>query len=217
MRAKPPLTLEQPNRVKMTYEDETFYQAVKGDKRAIDLTLKQFTPLVHKFVRKYGFMAQSHMYDDLVQEGMLGILKAVRTFDLDYRVNGRAIRPMTWIWPNVRAAVQGEARKNIKHPKYSLSLEQSDWGSNLEDPQQYELKEDFSFDVKELVEIGCSGSIDNRRAQIVCDRFGLLGRKALRQGEVAKKYNLSKQAANGHISRFLTKIREAKPELKELI
>lgn len=200
----------------MTFQDETFYKAVRGDRKAIDLTLMQFTPLVHKFVRKYGFMAQSHMYDDLVQEGMLGILKAIRTFDLEYRVNGKPIRPMTWIWPNVRLAVQGEARKNMKHPKYSLSLEQSDWGSNLEDPVQYELKEDFPFDVKKLIEVGC-GSVDSRRANIVCDRFGLLGRKALRQGEVAKKYGLSKQATNGHISRFLRKVRESEPQLKGLI
>jgi RNA polymerase sigma factor (sigma-70 family) len=200
----------------MTYLDETFYQAVKGDQAAIDKTIRQFTPLVHKFVRKYGFMAQGHMYDDLVQEGLLGILKAIRTFDLDYRVNGKPIRPMTWIWPNVRAAVQGEARKNLKHPKYSLSLEQSDWGSNLEDPVQYELKEDFSFNVENLVKIGC-GTLDSKRAQIVCDRFGLMGRKALRQGEVAKKYGLSKQATNGHISRFLKKVREEEPQLKELI
>lgn len=200
----------------MTYTDETFYQAVKGDRKAIDRTLRQFTPLVHKFVRKYGFMAQSHMYDDLVQEGMLGILKAIRTFDLDYRVNEQPIRPMTWVWPNVRAAVQGEARKNLKHPKYSLSIEQSDWGSNLEDPVHYELKEDYSFDVKKLVEIGCN-SLDNKRAQIVCDRFGLLGKRQLRQGEVAKKYGLSKQATNGHISRFLKKIRDAEPQLKSLI
>jgi RNA polymerase sigma factor (sigma-70 family) len=200
----------------MTYTDETFYKAVKGDKRAIDETIRQFTPLVHKFVRKYGFMAQSHMYDDLAQEGMLGILKAIRTFDLNYRVNGKPIRPMTWIWPNVRAAVQGEARKNLKHPKYALSLEQSDWGSNLEDQNQYELKEDYSFDVKGLIEAGC-GSVDSRRAQIVCDRFGLLGRTALRQGDVAKKYGLSKQATNGHISRFLKKVKETNPELKSLI
>jgi RNA polymerase sigma factor (sigma-70 family) len=199
------------------YTDETFYNAVRGDSRAVSETLKKFTPLVHKFAHKYKFMGQEHMYDDLVQEGLLGIIKAIETFDLDYRVNGKSIRPMTWIYPNVRGAVQGAARKEKKNPKYTLSLEQSDWSHNLEDPNAYELKEEFSsIDIAELIKKGC-GSLDSKRAQIVCDRFGLLGRKPMRQGEVALKYGLTKQATNGHIARFTKKVREAVPELQDFI
>lgn len=199
------------------YTDETFYDAVRGDTRAVSETLKQFTPLVHKFAHKYKFMGQDHMYDDLVQEGLLGIVKAIKTFDLNYRVNGKPIRPMTWVYPNVRGAVQGAARKEKKNPKYALSLEQSDWSHNLEDPNAYELKEEFSLiNVAELIKKGC-GSLTSKRAQIVCDRFGLLGRKPMRQGEVAQKYGLTKQATNGHISRFAQKIREVSPELRGFI
>lgn len=201
----------------MTYTDETFYQAVEGDKKAIELTIQQFSPLVHKFVRKYKFMGQEHMYEDLFQAGCIGIWKAIETFDRNYRVNGKPIRPMTWIWPNVRGAVQGAARREVKNPKYALSLEQSDWGNNLEDPNSYELKEEFGkINVTELLQIGC-GSLDSTRAKIVCDRFGLLGRKPMRQGEVAKKYGLSKQATNGYISRFANKVKKARPELANLI
>jgi len=201
----------------MTYTDETFFQAVKGDQRAIEKTIVQFTPLIHKFARKYRFMEKDHMYDDLVQEGRIGILKAIRSFNTEYRVNGRPIRPMTWIWHNVRGAVQGAARKGNKHPKYALSLEQSDWGHNLEDSNFYEVKEGLgSVSIADLVKIGC-GSLDSQRARIVCDRFGLLGREPMRQGDVARKYGLSKQATNGHISRFSKKVRESKPELRDLI
>ena len=200
------------------YTDETFYDAVRGNSRSVTETLKQFAPLVHKFVHKYKFMAPDHMYDDLVQVGLTdGVLKAIQTFDLDYRVNGKPILPMTWIYPNVRGAVQGAARKEKKNPKYALSLEQSDWSHNLEDPNAYELKEEFSsIDIAGLVKTGC-GSLDSKRAQIVCDRFGLLGRKPMRQGEVALKYGLTKQATNGHIARFTKKVREAVPELQDFI
>jgi RNA polymerase sigma factor (sigma-70 family) len=199
------------------YTDETFYNAVRGDSLAVTETLKQFTPLVHKFAHKYKFMGHDYIYDDLVQEGLLGIVKAIKTFDLNYRVNGRGIRPMTWIYPNVRGAVQGAARKEKKNPKFALSLEQSDWSNNLEDPNAYELKEEFaSVDIAEILKKGC-GSLESKRAQIVCDRFGLLGRKAMRQGEVAQKYGLTKQATNGHISRFTKKVREVSPELRNFI
>lgn len=201
----------------MTYTDETFFQAVKGDARAIEATIRQFTPLVHKWVRRYKFLGQDNMYEDFVQEGLMGIVKAIETFDVDYKVNGKSIKPMTWIWHKVRGSVQTAARREKKNPKYPLSLEQSDWGMNLEDVNVFELKEDRLIpNIEELLIKGC-GSLDSKRAQIIKDRFGLLGAEPLRQGEVAKKHGLSKQATNGHIARFCKIIREKHPELKEMI
>jgi predicted transcriptional regulator len=51
----------------------------------------------------------------------------------------------------------------------------------------------------------------------VCDRFGLLGKKAMRQGDVARKYGLTKQAVQSYLARFHRKVRTARPELVELI
>lgn len=201
----------------MTNTDQTFYDAVRGDSRAVEATIRQYTPLVHKWVRRYKFMGQDNMYDDLVQEGLMGIVKAIDTFDMDYKVNGKRIKPMTWVWYKVRGAVQGAARREKKNPKYALSLEQSDWGMNLEDVNVYELREDRLIpNLEELIVESC-GSLDSKRAQIIRDRFGLFGAKSLRQGEVAKKYGMTKQATNGHIARFCKIVREKHPELKELI
>jgi RNA polymerase sporulation-specific sigma factor len=186
--------------------------AVKGDPASITAIVKQYTPLVNKIVNKYAWMSAKHSRDDLVQEGLLGVVKAIETFDLT-----RGYRFMTWVYPQVRGAVQGVARKEKKHPQYPLSLEQSDWAKNLEDPSQYEVRDDKVAEmVKRLIIDGC-GSTDTKRAQIVCDRFGLLGRPALRQGEVAKKHGLTKQAVQSHIARFSKIIREKHPNLKEFI
>ena len=191
---------------------ETFYAAVNGDAKAITEVVKQYTPLVHKIVNKYSFMAPKHSREDLVQEGLLGIVKAIETFD-----PSQEVAPMTWIYPNVRGAVQGVARKENKNPKYPLSLEQSDWGSNLEDPSVYEVRDEKAAElVKEIVLTGC-GTLESKQAQIVCDRFGLLGKTAMRQGEVAKKYGLTKQAVQSHLARFHRKVRTTRPELAELI
>ena len=191
---------------------ETFYAAVKGDAKAITSVVQQYTPLVHKIVNRYSWMSPKHSRDDLVQEGLMGVVKAIKTFDLT-----RKCQPMTWIYPQVRGAVQGVSRKDNRLPKYPLSLEQSDWAKNLEDPNQFELKDEFASNlVKKIVLAGC-GSLDSKRAQIVCDRYGLLGKPAMLQGEVARKHNMSKQAVNSHISRFTKIVREKHPELEALI
>lgn len=192
--------------------DDLLLKAVKGDARSITAIVKQYTPLVHKIVNKYCWMSPDHSKEDLVQEGLLGIVRAIETFDFE-----RGTRFMTWVYPQVRGAVQGLARKENKNPKYALSLEQSDWSHNLEDPNQFELKEEYKSTMAyNLVIAGC-GSVDSKRAQIVCDRFGLLGKEPLRQGEVAKKHGMTKQAVNSHIARFSKIIREKHPELKELV
>jgi RNA polymerase sporulation-specific sigma factor len=187
-------------------------KAIKGDARSISAIVEQYTPLVQKIVNKYAWMSPSHSREDLVQEGLLGVVKAIETFDLT-----RGTRFMTWVYPQVRGAVQGVARRDLRLPKYPLSLEQSDWSNNLEDPVQFEVHDEFTASfVKDIVIAGC-GSVDSKRAQIVCDRYGLLGRKALRQGEVAKKYGMTKQAINSHIARFTRIVREKHPELEALI
>jgi RNA polymerase sporulation-specific sigma factor len=191
---------------------ELLTNAVKGDASSITALVKQYTPLVHKIVNKYAWMSPSHSREDLVQEGLLGIVKAIETFDLE-----RGTRFMTWVYPQVRGAVQGVARRDIKLPKYALSLEQSDWAKNLEDPNMFEVKDEFASNlVKNIIIAGC-GSVDSKRAQIVCDRYGLLGRPALRQGEVARKHGMTKQAINSHIARFTKIVREKHPELEALI
>ena len=52
--------------------------AKAGDQRALARIIRQYEPLIHKTARKYGWMAARHSYDDLVQEGRLGISKAVQ-------------------------------------------------------------------------------------------------------------------------------------------
>jgi RNA polymerase sporulation-specific sigma factor len=191
---------------------ETLLKAVKGDPQSITAIVEQYTPLVHKIVRKYAWMAPQHSREDLVQEGLIGVVRAIETFDIS-----RGTRLMTWVYPQVRGAVQGVARKENRLPKYSLSLEQSDWGHNLEDPKIYEVHDEYKANfVKDLIIAGC-GSVDNKRAQIVCDRFGLLGRKPLRQGEVAKKHGLTKQAVQSHLASFHRRVRAKHPELEALV
>ena len=54
-------------------------KAIKGDAKSITAIVEQYTPLVHKLVQKYAWMAPAHSREDLVQEGLLGIVKAIET------------------------------------------------------------------------------------------------------------------------------------------
>jgi predicted DNA-binding protein YlxM (UPF0122 family) len=87
----------------------------------------------------------------------------------------------------------------------------------LEDTYHFEVTDDYSTTfIKDIIIAGC-GSLNSKRAQIVIDRYGLLGKQPLRQGEVATKYGMTKQAINSHIARFSKIIREKHPELEALI
>ena len=191
---------------------ELLQKAIKGDPKSITAIVEQYTPLVHKIVNKYSWMSPAHSRDDLVQEGLMGVVTAIETFDLT-----RGYQFMTWVYPQVRGAVQGVARKDNRMPKYPLSIEQSDWGNNLEDTVQFEVKDEYASNfVRKILIAGC-GSLESKRAQIVIDRYGLLGKSPMRQGEVAKKYGMTKQAVNSHIARFTKIVRDKHPELAEFI
>jgi RNA polymerase sporulation-specific sigma factor len=190
-------------------------QAIKGDPRSITQVVKRYTPLVQKFVDKYAWMAQEHSREDMVQEGILGIVKAIETYDLSKNTTF-----MTWVYPQVRGAVQNFARKELRRwPKNIEPWEHLD--TDFVDIDSYELKESMlssnsNMRIQDII-TQCAGSPTSKRAQVVCARFGLLGRPPLRQGEVAKEFNMTKQAVNSHISSFSKKVREKYPDLFQFV
>jgi RNA polymerase sporulation-specific sigma factor len=192
--------------------DPLLIKAVHGDAASITKLVKQYTPLVHKIVQKYAWMSPSHSRDDLVQEGLLGIVKAIETFDLE-----RGVCFMTWVYPQIRGAVTRVARLEIKEPRWKVPIDSSDVSLDICDPVRFELVDPGLSELIKQVIVKCCGSIESKQAQIVCSRFGLLGETPLRQKDVAKKFGLTKQAVNSHISRFSKAVRKRYPELEDLI
>ena len=191
-------------------ELELVQKAQAGNQRALSQIIRQYEPLIHKTARKYGWMAARHSYDDLVQEGRMGLFKAVQKFQPE-----RGYKFMTLAFPCVRSAVQGVARKEKKHPKFTTSYESLKHSGKLEDPtQEYELKMDIPEDAVKEVFVRICGSMDSKRAQILCDRFGLFGHEELRSCEVAEKYSITKQAVQSYVAKFRTRVRKLYPELE---
>ena len=196
-----------------TEELQTIKLAQKGSQRAQMAILTKYERLCHKLARKYGFAAPSHQHEDLVQEGRIGLLQAMRTFDPS---NGASF--MTWAFYHVRGAIAGCGRVDGKQPRYPKSIEDAARQYNLEDPsQEIELRDDVSTDLIKKIITECCGGLHTKRANIVMDRFGLLGRKELRNCECAQKYGMTKYAVNSHCYNFKKKARDKFADLENFI
>jgi RNA polymerase sigma factor (sigma-70 family) len=200
---------------KMSKQEELQHiaKAKAGDKRAQRIIIEKYDRLCHKLAWKFAFTAPSFQHDDLVQEGRIGLLNAINSYDAEY---GAAF--MTWAYYHVRGAVAGAGRKEAKQPRYPLSVEDCPRAYNIQDPtQDIVVRDDFPAEfVTNLIEKTCGG-LHTKRASIVMDRFGLLGRPELRNCECAEKYGLTKYAVNSHTYGFKRKVRELFPHLSDFV
>ena len=98
------------------------------------------------------------------------------------------------------------------------SVEHSDLAKRLEDPSESkEITMDTPTErVREMVTEICGG-LETKRAQILCDKFGLFGHKELRNVEIAKKYGLTKQAVQSYVVKFRNRARKLYPELEAYV
>jgi RNA polymerase sporulation-specific sigma factor len=194
-------------------ELELVRRAQNGDKRSLNQLICKYEPLIHKYSRKYGWMAPAHSYEDLVQEGRIAVYRAAMAFEPE-----RGFRFLTLAFTYVRGGVQTLARREKRHPRYTTSVEQSDLAKRLEDiTQSKELKMDTPTEkVREMMDTICGG-LETKRAQILCDKFGLFGRKELRNVEIAEKYGLTKQAVQSYVIKFRNRARKLYPELEAYV
>lgn len=66
-------------------EEELILKAKQGDENALDQLMEIYKPKVVQIARKYFLVNSS--FDDVIQEGMWGLFKAYRTFDLNSSVS----------------------------------------------------------------------------------------------------------------------------------
>ena len=187
--------------------------AQAGDKEARLELLEKYERLCHKLARKFGFTATNHDHEDLVQEGRIGLLKAMDTYETTH---GAAF--MTWAYYHVRGAIAGAGRFDRKQPANPRSIEDCPRAYNIEDPaQEVVVRDDLPSNlVLKLIE-ECCGGLHTKRAKIVMDRYGLLGHTELRNCECAKKYGITKYAVTSHTSSFKRKARLAFPHLEDFV
>ncbi len=190
-------------------ENQLILEAQTGNRQAERQVLKKYERLVHKLAWKYGFTAASFTHEDLTQEGYIGLLSAIKSYDPT-----RGAKFMTWAYYHIRGAITSCGRVDRHQPKFPYSLEDCPRAYNLEDPTQ---NPDVKMDIPEslirkVVEDSCGG-LHTKRAKVVIDRFGLFGNKELRNCECVDKYGMTKYAVNAHVYAMKKKAAQKFPEL----
>ena len=120
-----------PNKVAMsmdTLTDEALCRlAASGDRRAEETLVSRYTRLVRSCARPY-FLAGGDS-EDLTQEGMLGLIKAVREFQADKDTSFRTFAEIC-IRSRLYSALRSAGREKHQVLNQSISLDTPDFDSN---------------------------------------------------------------------------------------
>lgn len=188
--------------------NETVESAKRGSKSAKEALCKKYQKLVHKLAWKFPYLN----HDDLVQEGYLGLLDAIETYD-----ESKGASFFTWAYWKIR----GKNTQFSRSHKSNYSLDYQYEGVTLielleDESSPYEAEQDYSglIDAVKIVR-ECTGT--PRSYSMISDRLGLSGCESLDNGTVAVKYGVSKQSASNCMKRFKKQAQKKFPELKELL
>ena len=99
------------------YDRELVGRAREGDRRSLDVLLKRHRGLVRQVARRFFLRGQDS--DDVLQEGTIGLYKAVRHFDLDQEGSFRAFAELC-ISRQIQSAIKDANR--LKHSPLNVSV-----------------------------------------------------------------------------------------------
>jgi RNA polymerase sigma factor (sigma-70 family) len=154
-------------------------RAKTGDRNAIDELVTRNTPMVAAMIRKFG-LEGTDLQDDAFQNGCIGLMHAIRTFDPDHLSQASFV---THAWNRVFAAMQHTLKKNRKRIDHEVS------GTTLVESEIVEkaLDDYHSKSMQEAV-LDCANLLPARVRSIVLDwaRGGTLS-------ELGRTYGVSKQ------------------------
>ena len=124
-----------------------------GDKDALDALIVENTPLVKSVVRRYS--GKNVEYDDLMQLGSMGLLKAIKNFDENFNV-----RFSTYAVPMIAGEIKRFIRDDgavkvsraLKLLAYNIGKFKDDFSkSNNREPTIDEISKAFNVDKEEVV------------------------------------------------------------------
>ena len=95
----------------MINEKELIKQANMGDERAINLLMQEYKGLVNKIARKY-FLVNAE-FNDLVQEGMIGLFRAYRSYNIDSATSFKTYAAVCIKRQIQNALIQNNRLKNL--------------------------------------------------------------------------------------------------------
>ncbi|MBE5746025.1 MAG: sigma-70 family RNA polymerase sigma factor [Clostridiales bacterium] len=196
----------------LTQEEE--FECIKkykedNDEEAKNKLIYHNLRLVAHIVKKYS---QAGEADDLISVGTIGLIKAINTYELN-----KGSQLSTYAARCIENEILMLLRVNKKHNGvYSLeeSLGQDKDGNEItlqdiigNDVDELSQKVESKILSEELLKI-LKENLSNREYQIICMRFGLNGKPAYTQLEVAKKLGISRSYISRLENKALKEIRQ---------
>lgn len=192
-------------------EDEKLYleRYKEGDTAARNLLIEHNLRLVAHVAKKY--QSPEHDPDDLISIGIIGLIKAVMTFDSE-----KNNRLATY----AARCIENELLMMLRSRK-KLSREVSMYEKIGTDQEGRELRlmdilESEPVDVLENLETqknirrlrSCMEQVlSERELQVICERYGLLGRQERTQREIAASLGISRSYVSRLEKKALEKLR----------
>lgn len=122
-------------------DEELIIRQRDGDNRVTDFIIEKYKDMVRKKTKSMYILGADH--EDLLQEGMIGLFKAVRDYDAGRDASFRTFAELC-VTRQVYTAIQAAGRKKHSFLNFYVSLYGSGDGKGQEDYP--ELMEEFAAD-----------------------------------------------------------------------
>lgn len=198
-----------PRPLKAEEERKCLEQSAAGDLAARNRLIEHNLRLVAHIVKKY--YTQTGDQDDLISIGTIGLIKGISTFKPEKKVRlatyaSRCIENEILMHFRAQRKLQGEV-------SLSDTLDADPEGNSLS------LLDVIAVDDNMLEELDAKDScirvrrcvrecLDEREREIICARYGLNGRRAQTQREVAERCGISRSYVSRIEKRALAKLKE---------
>ncbi len=193
-------------------EEEREYLARyrEGDEQARNLLIEHNLRLVAHVAKKY--QAPEHDPDDLISIGIIGLIKAVMTFDSEK--NSRLATYAARCIENEILMMLRARKKLTREVSMYEKIGTDQEGKDLQlmdilECEPIDVVEDLETqkNIRKLQECICN-VLDERELQVISERYGLFGKKELPQREIARKLGISRSYVSRLEKRALEKLKK---------
>lgn len=202
-------TFKQP----LSKESELYYlkRSKDGDLEARNILVEYNLRLVAHIVKKYNNFERDT--DDLISIGTIGLIKAINTYDMEK--GSRLVTYASRCIENELLMMLRQERKCSKEFSLYEPIGTDKEGNeiNLLDIVEYDEKDIAEHiiledNIKHLY-LAIKKQLDSREFQVIILRYGLFGKEALTQREVADRLSISRSYVSRIEKKALSKLRKS--------
>ena len=178
-------------------EEKELLSKAKTDEKAVELLLEKYKPLVIKIARRYFLLCGD--IDDLVQEGTIGLYKAIKSYDENSTASF-----MTFASVCIKRQLQSLIRKeHTQKNSMFLDLFDSDLLEHLDIPTNKENPESQAISHQNMVYI-------NQQIKTLLSKFEyeILQKylSGLSYTQIAEECNVPKKSVDNALNRLRNKL-----------